>query len=61
MCWRDLIREHFVALDIARRPRDRGSPASSGAPAVGHLKVATVDSAKPSLFQRTRGLVQRDR
>ncbi len=56
--WRDLIREHFVALDIAA-DHETGFAGTVQSTAVGHLKVATVDS-RTQLFQRTRGLVRRD-
>lgn len=56
--WRDLIREHFVALDIdaARDERFRGAVASTG---IGHLKVASVDSTAAE-YRRTPGLARAD-
>jgi AraC-like DNA-binding protein len=56
--WRDLIREHFVALDIAT-DREIAFAGTVQSAAVGHLKVATVDS-RTQYCQRTRGLARRD-
>ncbi|GAA2550879.1 helix-turn-helix domain-containing protein [Pseudonocardia hydrocarbonoxydans] len=55
--WRDLIRDHFVALDIDadRRDRFRGSVRCTE---LGHLRVASVVSG-PQGFRRTPGLVRR--
>lgn len=56
--WRDLLREHFVALDVhadADAPFD-GAVRSS---LVGHLAVATVDSTDQDCI-RTPGLARRD-
>jgi AraC-like DNA-binding protein len=53
--WRDLIREHFVALDIAtdRDPAFEGAVRST---LLGHLSVASVDSTRQECV-RTPGLV----
>jgi AraC-like DNA-binding protein len=54
--WRDLIREHFVALDIDADPASRftGGVRST---ALGHLKVASVDSTRQGC-RRTPGLAR---
>jgi AraC-like DNA-binding protein len=54
--WRDLIREHFVALDIDADPADRFAGAVRTTP-LGHLKVASVDST-PQGCLRTPGLAR---
>lgn len=56
--WRDLIREHFVALDIHAERRDpfAGSVRISD---IGHLKVASVRSGTQGC-SRTPGLARRD-
>ena len=54
--WRDLIREHFVALDIDTEP----DPSFTGAvhsTLLGHLSVATVDSTRQDC-RRTPGLTR---
>lgn len=56
--WRDLIREHFVALDIRADRRHRFTGTVQAAE-VGHLRVATVRSG-PQAFRRTSGLARRD-
>jgi AraC-like DNA-binding protein len=56
--WRDLIREHFVALDIRADARARFS-GTVRAGAVGHLRVASVRSGTQT-FRRTPGLARRD-
>ncbi|MCX6464944.1 MAG: helix-turn-helix domain-containing protein [Pseudonocardiales bacterium] len=56
--WRDLIREHFVALDI--HADRRGSFAGAvRCHELGHLKVASVVSG-PQGCRRTPGLARRD-
>lgn len=56
--WRDLIRDHFVALDIdAERHEDfRGTVRSTR---VGHLDIATVESTS-QVCRRSRALAHRD-
>ncbi|MHA6623443.1 AraC-like ligand-binding domain-containing protein [Pseudonocardia sp. DLS-67] len=54
--WRDLVREHFVALDIAADPVDRFAGVVRST-ALGHLKVASVDST-PQGCWRTPGLAR---
>ncbi|WP_336026839.1 helix-turn-helix domain-containing protein [Geodermatophilus sp. FMUSA9-8] len=56
--WRDLIRDHFVALDIAADRRDafRGQVRSAG---LGALDLATVVSG-PQTFTRTARLARSD-
>ena len=56
--WRDIVREHFVALDIDadRSERFAGSVRSTR---IGHLDVATVDSTA-QVCRRTSGLARRD-
>jgi AraC family transcriptional regulator, positive regulator of tynA and feaB len=56
--WRDLIREHFVALDIAtdRDPAFEGSVRST---LLGHLSVASVDSTRQECV-RTPGLARHE-
>ena len=56
--WRDLIRDHFVALDIdaERREDFEGSVRSTR---VGHLDVATVESTS-QVCRRSRALAHRD-
>jgi AraC-like DNA-binding protein len=56
--WRDLIREHFVALDI-RADRRGGFTGTVRTADVGHLRVATVRSGSQA-FRRTPGLARRD-
>lgn len=56
--WRDLIREHFVALDIHADSRD-GFAGAVRTGDIGHLKVASVRSGTQG-FSRTPGLVRRD-
>lgn len=56
--WRDLIREHFVALDIATGRDGAFAGAVRSAP-VGHLSVATVDSTRQECI-RTPGLARHD-
>jgi AraC-like DNA-binding protein len=56
--WRDLIREHFVALDIHADSRDAFTGAVRTAD-IGHLKVASVRSG-PQGCSRTPGLARRD-
>ncbi|MHA6782215.1 AraC-like ligand-binding domain-containing protein [Pseudonocardia saturnea] len=56
--WRDLIREHFVALDIHADSRDRFAGAVR-ATDIGHLKVASVRSGTQGC-RRTPGLARRD-
>jgi AraC-like DNA-binding protein len=56
--WRDLIREHFVALDIHADRNDAFTGRVHTAE-LGHLKVARVTSA-PQGCSRTPGLVRRD-
>ena len=56
--WRDLVREHFVALDIDTDP----DPSFGGAvrsTLVGELSVATVDSTRQDC-RRTAGLARHD-
>jgi len=56
--WRDLVREHFVALDINTDP----DPSFTGAvhsTLLGHLSVATVDSTRQDC-RRTPGLARSD-
>jgi AraC-like DNA-binding protein len=54
--WRDLVREHFVALDIDADPDARFAGAVRSTP-LGHLKVASVDSV-PQGCWRTPGLAR---
>lgn len=56
--WRDLIRDNFVALDVDADP---GAPFAGSvvSRALGHLKVATVQSG-PQECRRTPGLARRD-
>ena len=56
--WRDLIREHFVALDIHADRRDAFT-GRVDTTELGHLKVASVQSG-PQGCSRTPGLVRRD-
>lgn len=56
--WRDLIREHFVALDIDA-DRDAAFAGAVSSAALGHLKVASVDSVTGE-YRRTPGLARRD-
>lgn len=56
--WRDLIREHFVALDIHADGRD-GFTGRVRTAELGHLKVASVQSGTQGC-RRTPGLVRRD-
>jgi AraC-like DNA-binding protein len=56
--WRDLIREHFVALDIHADRRDAFTGRVDTAE-LGHLKVASVQSGSQGC-SRTPGLVRRD-
>ncbi len=56
--WRDLIREHFVALDIHADRRDAFTGRVDTAE-LGHLKVASVRSGTQGC-SRTPGLVRRD-
>lgn len=56
--WRDMIREHFVALDIHADARDRFT-GSVQAGDIGHLKVASVRSGTQGC-SRTPGLARRD-
>jgi AraC-like DNA-binding protein len=56
--WRDLIREHFVALDIRAERRDAFSGAVRTTE-LGHLKVASVRSGTQGC-NRTPGLARRD-
>jgi AraC-like DNA-binding protein len=56
--WRDLIREHFVALDIDA-DRDGAFTGTVRSAALGHLKVASVDTTTAE-YRRTRGLAHRD-
>ena len=55
--WRDLLREHFVALDV----HAEGGPFDGAVRSdlVGHLAVATVDSTDQDCV-RTPGLARRD-
>ncbi|TWF76622.1 AraC-like DNA-binding protein [Pseudonocardia hierapolitana] len=54
--WRDLIREHFVALDIDADPAVHFVGAVRSTP-LGHLRVASVDST-PQGCLRTPGLAR---
>lgn len=54
--WRDLIREHFVALDIDADPAVHFVGAVRSTP-LGHLRVASVDST-PQGCLRTSGLAR---
>jgi AraC-like DNA-binding protein len=54
--WHDLVREHFVALDIDADPTTRFAGAVHST-ALGHLKVASVDST-PQGCWRTPGLAR---
>lgn len=56
--WRDLIREHFVALDIHADSRDTFTGAVRTTD-IGHLKVASVCSGTQGC-RRTPGLARRD-
>jgi AraC-like DNA-binding protein len=56
--WCDLIREHFVALDIDADRHEAFTGAVRSAP-LGHLKVASVDSTTAE-YRRTPGLARRD-
>jgi AraC-like DNA-binding protein len=56
--WRDLIREHFVALDIDA-DRDGRFTGAVRTAELGHLKVASVDSITAE-YRRTPGLARRD-
>jgi AraC-like DNA-binding protein len=56
--WRDLIREHFVALDIHAESRD-GFTGAVRTTDIGHLKVASVRSGTQGC-SRTPGLARRD-
>jgi AraC-like DNA-binding protein len=56
--WRDVIREHFVALDIRAERRDRFA-GTVRTDAVGHLRLATVRSGAQGC-RRTPGLARRD-
>lgn len=54
--WHDLVREHFVALDIVADPDTRFTGLVRST-ALGHLKVASVDST-PQGCWRTPGLAR---
>jgi AraC-like DNA-binding protein len=54
--WRDLVREHFVALDIDADPETPFTGAVRST-ALGHLKVSSVDSS-PQGCRRTPGLAR---
>lgn len=54
--WRDLVREHFVALDIDADPAAHFTGAVHST-ALGHLRVASVDST-PQVCLRTPGLAR---
>jgi len=56
--WRDLIREHFVALDVNAQ-RDTPFDGAVRSSLVGHLAVATVDSTDQECV-RTPGLARHD-
>lgn len=56
--WRDLLREHFVALDVDVN-RDEAFAGAVRSTAVGPLSVSTVDST-PQDCLRTAGLARRD-
>jgi AraC family transcriptional regulator, positive regulator of tynA and feaB len=56
--WRDLIREHFVALDV-HAGRDEPFDGAVRSSLVGHLAVATVDSTDQECI-RTPGLARHD-
>ncbi len=56
--WRDLIREHFVALDI-HADRDDAFTGHVRTTELGHLKVASVRSS-PQACSRTPDLARRD-
>ena len=56
--WRDLLREHFVALDV-RAEADTPFDGAVRSSLVGHLAVATVDSTDQECT-RTPGLARRD-
>ncbi|HEY0814237.1 MAG TPA: helix-turn-helix domain-containing protein [Pseudonocardia sp.] len=56
--WRDLIREHFVALDVHAQ-RDDTFAGSVRSADLGHLKVASVKSGSQGC-SRTPGLARRD-
>lgn len=56
--WRDLIREHFVALDIHAQSGDAFAGSVRTAE-IGHLKVASVRSGTQGC-SRTPGLARRD-
>ncbi|SDD48906.1 AraC-type DNA-binding protein [Geodermatophilus telluris] len=57
--WRDLIREHFVALDIDATDRDAPFAGSVRSAPVGHLSVATVATTGAE-YRRTPGLARAD-
>ncbi|MEJ2885060.1 AraC-like ligand-binding domain-containing protein [Actinomycetospora aeridis] len=56
--WRDLLREHFVALDVNAEP-DAPFDGAVRSSLVGHLAVATVDSTGQECV-RTPGLARHD-
>lgn len=56
--WRDLLREHFVALDVHTR-RDARFDGAVRSSLLGHLAVATVDSTAQECV-RTPGLARDD-
>jgi AraC-like DNA-binding protein len=56
--WRDLIREHFVALDIDADGQDNFAGAVRTTE-LGHLKVASVESVS-GRYRRTPGLARQD-
>jgi AraC-like DNA-binding protein len=56
--WRDLVRERFVALEIAAPEPERFTGTVRNT-RVGHLDVATVDSTS-QVCRRTAGLASRD-
>lgn len=57
--WCDLLREHFVALDVDDVDRDGPFPSRVRSTLVGHLSAAVVSSA-PQSARRTVGLARHD-
>lgn len=55
--WRDLLREHFVSLDVARAGEDLSG--SVGSQLVGHLQLSAVASVSQEV-RRNPGLIRRD-
>ncbi|NMO88942.1 helix-turn-helix domain-containing protein [Actinomycetospora sp. TBRC 11914] len=57
--WCDMLREHFVALDVDDVDRDGPFPSRVRSTLVGHLSAAVVSSA-PQSAHRTPGLARHD-